>query len=262
VTLAGARLTRSLVVLREISNALVDDIATIPAEAWAGPTNCPPWLVRDLTAHIVTSGQGHVGSIRRGLAGSTEPPPRGASADLAQVDPSTAARELAAVTGEFLSLYAGLSEAQLDTICWHRRGNRSVRWYAAHRLAEVAFHGWDLQTSLGRAPAFDVEVAGLLLPTLLESNVPRTYAAGLSEERGRGERYVLSVSNDPDATWLVTIGPDDLHVERKTSDADARITATADVLALLVYGRATLDQTRTQGDAAAIERFQRIFPRP
>ena len=35
-----------------------------------------------------------------------------------------------------------------------------------------------------------------------------------------------------------------------------------DVLALLVYGRARLDQATVEGDPAAIDRFERIFPRP
>ena len=76
----------------------------------------------------------------------------------------------------------------------HRRGNRSVRWYAAHRLAELAFHAWDFQVSTGQTPTLDEQVALLLLPTLLESNVPRTYAAGLSTERGAGERYAAKNS--------------------------------------------------------------------
>ena len=255
-------LTRCLTELRETSAGLADEIATISDEAWDGPTNCPPWLVRDIAAHVVTSGQGFVGSIRRGLAGSTEPPPHGAGTDLRGANPVTVGQALATVTREFLSLYPGLTDAQLDTICWHRRGNRSVRWYATHRLAEVAFHGWDLRTSLGRQSAFNVEVARLLLPTLLESNVPRTYAAGLSQERGRGERYALCVADDPSATWVVTIEPDVLNVSPGDDVADARITATADVLALLVYGRAPLAQARVDGDPAAIERFDRIFPRP
>jgi len=97
-----------------------------------------------------------------------------------------------------------------------------VRWYATHRLAEVAFHGWDLRTSLGREPVFSVEVARLLLPTLIESNVPRTYAAGLSQERGSGERYALLVADHPEDAWLVTIGPAELQVSRGAEGAPER----------------------------------------
>jgi uncharacterized protein (TIGR03083 family) len=249
-----------LAAIREQSEAAAQVIATLSAESWDATSNCPPWRIRDLAAHMVTSGQGFVGSIRRGLAGSVEPPPRGSGTDLVHADPATVSAAFRSVTDEFIGVYAELSEEQLETICFHRRGNRSIRWYAGHRLAEIAFHAWDLQTSLGREPNFDEGVAKLLLPTLIESNVPRTYAAGLSQERGRGERFALCVENDPSLRWVVRIDPDDLRVT--TGEADAQITTDAATLALLVYGRATLDDTHTEGDSAALERFPLIFPRP
>ena len=112
-------------------------------------------------------------------------------------------------------------------------------------------------------PHFDEQVARLLLPTLLESNVPRTYAAGLSQERGSGERFLLRVADDPSASWLVTIDADALHVSRGDAPADLRITAPAADLALLVYGRADLSNfSGVQADPALVERFTRTFPRP
>jgi uncharacterized protein (TIGR03083 family) len=254
--------------LRRRSDELSRLIAALSPIEWQSDTNCPPWHVHDLATHLVTSGEGFVRSIRNGLAGSVEPPQHRA-AELSAASPTEIAAALGRVTDEFLALYAGLSEAQLETICGHRRGNRSVRWYAAHRLAEVSFHGWDLETSLGRQPHFGGDVARLLLPTLLESNVPRTYAAGLSQERGSGERYLLQVADDPThASWLVTIDPDALHVTRSDAvaddaRADLRIVAPAADLALLVYGRADLSSFRdVQGNRAQVDRFARIFPRP
>jgi hypothetical protein len=166
------------------------------------------------------------------------------------------------VTDEFESLYAGLSDAQLETVCFHRRGNRSIRWYAAHRLAEVTFHGWDLDVSLGHSASVPEKVARLLLPMLLESNVPRTYAAGLSDERGRGERFLLAVADDPSLRWVVTINSDALSVLPGGDSADLRITADAATLALLVYGRADLQSLKLGGDLSLVDRFPRIFPRP
>src|SRR5262249_38254880 len=167
-----------------------------------------------------------------------------------------------------IGLYDGLDEHELAAIGFHRRGNRSVRWFAAHRLAEVAFHSWDFQLSLDREPKLDEDVALLLLPTLLESNAPRTYAAGLSAERGHGERYLLAVADQPDAQWVVTIDPDELTAVRSEGPADLAITGTAAALALLIYGRYDLGRlfqsgaVRLEGDAALAERFQVIFPRP
>jgi uncharacterized protein (TIGR03083 family) len=182
---------RCLSAIRTLSGALGRDVAALSAAEWDGPTNCAPWRVRDLAAHVVSSGEGFVDSIRQGLAGSVEPTLSNDArhrrqTDLAAADPETVADGLQAVTTEFVGLYDGLREDQLAAICYHRRGNRSVRWYAAHRLAEVAFHGWDLRFSLGQAPGLDDAIAALLLPTLLESNAPRTYAAGLTDHERSG----------------------------------------------------------------------------
>jgi uncharacterized protein (TIGR03083 family) len=259
-------LTAQLAALRARSDELVRTISGLTPDEWQAESNCPPWRVADLSAHLVTSAEGFVGSIQRGLSGSVDPPfPRSASRQdtLASAEPTVVAAALSRVTDEFEHLYEGRSAQELETLCWHRRGNRSVRWYAAHRLAEVAFHGWDLETSIGRSPQFDEDTARLLLPTLLESNVPRTYAAGLSTERGTGERYLLHVRDDADLTWLVTIRHEVLEVSRGDAPADVRITASAADLALLVYGRLEIDSLPDlSGDASVIGRFAQIFPRP
>ena len=264
---------RCLSSIRELSSALSGELRALTPDDWAGPTNCAPWRVRDLVAHIVVSGEGFAASIRQGLAGSTEQSISHAerdrrTAELAAMDPVSVARELDVLTDHFIGLYDGLDEVGLSAICFHRRGNRSVRWYAAHRLAEVAFHTWDFHVSLEREPVLTDEVAALLLPTLLESNAPRTYAAGLSEQRGTGERYLLAVGDDPAARWLVTIGPEQLTAMRGDAPADVTITGSAAALALLVYGRAGLRDLfqsgaiHLDGDASLAERFSALFPRP
>jgi uncharacterized protein (TIGR03083 family) len=253
---------RCLAAIRERSKTIGGVVRPLGVVQWQASTNCPPWRVADLATHIATSGQGFVRSIRRGLEGTVEPGPAGSPS--LEGGPPEVADALTMVTEEFESLYDGLSDAQLDTVCFHRRGNRSIRWYAAHRLAEVTFHGWDLDVSLGRPASVCTDVALLLLPTLLESNVPRTYAAGLSAESGAGERYLLAASEDPAARWLVTIGPEALEVTRDDGAADLNITAPAATLALLVYGRADLRTSGAtlQGDESRIDRFAKVFPRP
>ena len=167
--------------------------------------------------------------------------PRRSQAWQQTASPVDVADALDALTNQFIGLYDNLSESQLDAICFHRRGNRSVRWYAAHRLAEVAFHGWDVRTSLGHGPDLDDRVAMLLLPTLLESNAPRTYAAGLSAERGSGERFRLTALSESSTAWLVSVYPDRLEANRGDAEpADVTIAGTPGALALLVYGRLDL----------------------
>jgi len=268
-----AGVPRCLSSIRELADALAAELERLAPEEWDRPTNCPPWLVRNLAAHVVTSGEIFVGAVRRGLAGSVEPdadPDARArrQAELDDAGPVAVAGALRATAAVFEDLYHGLPEDRLSALCYHRRGNRSVRWYATHRLAEVAFHSWDLQWSLGREPCLDESVAALLLPTLLESNAPRTYAAGVTPERGSGERYRLSVAGDPWARWVVRIDPERLEVQRGDAPADLEITATAENLALLVYGRRDLDSHPPSpafgldGDESLVARFAVTFPKP
>jgi uncharacterized protein (TIGR03083 family) len=264
---------RCLSSIRQLCDALVSDLRSLSPQALDGPTNCAPWRVRDLAAHIVSSGEGFVASIRRGLAGSVEPSigdedRHRRQLELESADSELLARGLQSVTVDFEALYDGLEEPWLSAICFHRRGNRSVRWYAAHRLAEVAFHTWDIQFSLGQKPELDEKVAMLLLPTLLESNAPRTYAAGLTPQRGNGERYLLAATGDSSASWVVTIDQDKLQALRGGTLADLSIAGSAASLALLVYGRSDLHAlvqsgaVRLDGDLALADRFALIFPRP
>src|SRR5579884_2155019 len=77
--------------------------------------------------------------------------------------------ELAHLPPEALdALMERLSADELETICFHPAGNRSARWYAQQRAAEIAFHRWDLLHSLGREAPLDEALAAFLLPMLLE----------------------------------------------------------------------------------------------
>jgi uncharacterized protein (TIGR03083 family) len=266
---------RQLSWISQLSDAFGRDIVGLPAQAWDRVTNCAPWRVRDLAAHVVSSGEGFAQAIRRGLAGSADAvSPVDArlrrQEELAGKDPALVVEALRTVTRDFLEIYDGLGPDQLAALCFHRRGPRSVRWYAAHRLAEVAFHRWDLQSSVGLDPYMDEEVAALLLPTLIESNAPSSYEAGRTPERGAGERYLLVAAGAGvrEQAWLVRIDPAELRASPGGGPADLTITGSAAALALLVYGRRDLPSlvrsgaVKLDGDLHLADRFAMTFPRP
>jgi len=66
----------------------------------------------------------------------------------------------------------------------------------------------------------------------------------------------------------VTVHPDRLEVTRGDGKSDVSIAGPAGELALLIYGRANLDElrrtgtVRVEGDATVAERFARLCPRP
>ena len=265
---AHAQVDQSLRHIRAITRRLRDDLAGLPPSAWDAPTNCPPWRVRDLVAHVVNGAESFRLNVERGVAGLPEP---GQTEDerarrvqqLAAASPGELLAALDGATDDLEALYERLTADQFEAICYHRRGNRPARWYIQHRLAEVAFHHWDLQRSLGRPAALDTEVAAFLLPTIIESNLPRIYPHG-----PRGEGRFRLVADDSAASWLLIAGPERLEVRPGGDDADATITAPPEVLALLVYGRADLAEeerhgrARVDGEGAIAARFHAIFPKP
>jgi hypothetical protein len=112
---------RCLSLVRELSDALVEQLLVVSARAWDGPTNCAPWRVRDIAVHLVSSGEGFAASIRRGLAGSVEPGDvsearQRRQAELEAANAQAIGRELKTVTDEFTGLYAGLQDQELIAV--------------------------------------------------------------------------------------------------------------------------------------------------
>jgi uncharacterized protein (TIGR03083 family) len=259
----------SLRYIRAETERLRDALRDLPAAVWDQPTSCPPWRLRHLIAHVITSGESFKLSVERGVSGLTEPamPEDDRARRIEQASEAPPEQLIAAldrVTAEVEQLYERLDADQLEAICYHRRGNRSARWYVQHRLGEVAFHRWDVQRSLGRQAALDGEVAAFLLPMLLESNVPRIYPSG---PRAEG-RLRLTVEGARASSWLLSATPERLEVQRDGGRAELTITASPAVLALLVYGRANLfeqerrGRARLEGDRALAMRLRSIFPGP
>src|SRR5581483_1154624 len=122
-------------------------------------------------------------NVERGAAGITEsgidPEVRAKRVQyITDAPPAKVVSILDQTTADLEGVLERLTPEQLEALCFHPAGNRSARWYAQQRLAEIAFHQWDLLHSLGRDPVIDPAVASFLLPMLLESNLPRTYRRG------------------------------------------------------------------------------------
>src|SRR5215213_3229547 len=113
------RVEQCLRAIREQAGALADEVRALSLEAWDGPTNCAPWRVRDLVAHVVVSGEGFTASVERGLVGITDPPPSAANrerrqAEVASGNPAKVAGVLEGSVAAFEALYAGMDESGLE----------------------------------------------------------------------------------------------------------------------------------------------------
>src|SRR5919197_658442 len=70
---AHADVDRSVQLIGAETQRLRDTLSNLPAEAWDTPSNCPPWPVRRLVAHIVNNAEFIQQNVERGAAGLTEP---------------------------------------------------------------------------------------------------------------------------------------------------------------------------------------------
>src|SRR5688500_9447560 len=59
--------------LRDVSGRLRDELAGMSAEAWDKASNCAPWPVRRLVAHVVENANFVRENVEQGVAGILDP---------------------------------------------------------------------------------------------------------------------------------------------------------------------------------------------
>ena len=265
-----ARVREGLRLHRREGDLFIADLEALTPEQWEIPTNCPPWLVRTLAAHVARQVESYVGYIKPGLRGEpVEPEPRDArTIRMNQI----AAWETGAIIGMvretnayFNEFFGGLTPEQLDIEGPQSHGMRPAAWFLDMRLSEMAFHRLDLEGSLGQDTDLDQETALHLLPMLLELNVP----AVVNRDKTGGEgTYVIAVTGDPQAFWQLAFKPGSLTVTPGLADGDTRFEGDAAALARLVYGRARWPELEAagrltvSGSREAAERFHTLFKGP
>jgi uncharacterized protein (TIGR03083 family) len=261
----------ALGILRRESDAFVADLTALAPEDWDRDTVCPPWSVRQLTAHVVRQVDSYIGSVETGLRGEPgEPESRELRAQImnriASQEPPAIIGEMRQTNDHFERWFGRLSPQQLGVLGPHSHGPRSAAWFVDQRLAEVAYHRRDLELSLGQGADLDQETARFLLPTLVELNVP---AIVRRDKTGGEGTYLLAVRGDPSAAWRLVFGPGSLEVTvGPATDVDATFEADAAALTLLMYTRKTwpeLEQAgrlSVSGSREAAERFHSLFKGP
>ncbi len=264
------RVDEALRLLRRESDAFTTTLAGLATGDWDRPTTCPPWTVRQLTAHVVRQVDSYIRSVEQGMRGESGPPEsREARAQqmnaIAAQEPGKILADFRATVDRFERWFGELSAEQLDVEGLHSHGPRSAAWWVEQRLAEVAFHGLDLERSLGRAADLEQRTARFLLPTLVELNFP---AIVRRDATGGHGIYRLEARGVSGAAWRLEFAPGSLTVTRGPEPADAGFEADAAALGLLLYGRAKWPELEragrlaVRGSRAAADRFHDMFRGP
>ena len=163
---------RSLELLRPNVEALNRDISALTLQQWDAPSSCAGWQLADLVSHVVRNGWSMLTFVTNTLTGEDKPA-FGPSVMPIQEDIKAGGHVAAAQrqqheSEEFIGLLAGLNDEQLGQVnTGHPSGPRDLAWACSQRLAEVAYHHWDLRSSLAAAVALDAPLASHLLTFLL-----------------------------------------------------------------------------------------------
>jgi uncharacterized protein (TIGR03083 family) len=240
---------------------LCERLAQLSPAQLESASNLPGWRILDLGVHITRVCDSIMLAVQRASVGD-QTPAFGAAAKpredaIRAMDPSGWVSLQRDAYQQLTALVADLSDTRLEQSTFpHPQGHRSIRWFCTQLLAEVGFHRWDLEWSLGGQEPLDDQLATYLLPFLLDPAEPLFGLRRAPENTS--ETFLLA----SDSTgWLLTTTSDGTTVQRSTADSEPVIQATPGWLALAAYGRVRVDTPSfvVRGPADTADRFATVF---
>lgn len=287
---------RTLALLNSELEALNSRIAGLSPEQWLHESHCPAWRISDLVMHVVRNGEAFLQFSRRALANDDSPTPGfaypdrdeqaagivgpdGAPRDVAirNLGPSGCSQLQAEQMGEYATLLSGLNEeTKWSTGTW-AACRRTISWGSRQRLAEVAYHHWDLRCSLAEYGPLEGAIAREMLDYRLDPGQSPMFRyrpadnAEVTTFRLRsatiGRTWRISVSDDAvpaaELGWEPSPRPrPGRRLEPNPSgSADLEVAAEPGWLALAVAGRGDLHSAHfdLNGRREMLPRFQATF---
>ena len=165
------------------------------------------------------------------------------------------------VAGACSGLITELEATPASTPVWTWFGpDHSARFVARRCAHELAVHRYDAQSARGICAPVPIELAadGIdeVLDTLLAAH----------DHSGHGSGRVMALqSTDLGAEWVLTMGPDRVEVERRSTDdaplggSALMISGTTSDIELTLYHRPTLSPVDVHGDHTVLEEWHREF---
>lgn len=234
-----------------------------PAD-WETQSACDAWSNADVVAHMVMAVDMFSGNIERGANGDSSPPegmgpPQ--ETDLAARMTANATRAVAmreSLGGTLVeafgencdrlnALLAGMEPEDWGKQCYHAAAYLSIRQYLILRLAEMSVHEWDIRSRLEESAKLPDEVAAAVIELLPGFVVGRLFQPGAGIAQASRFRFALTDGGSHD----IVAGGGELRMETSTGDnADVTFKCDSSTLALLTYGRFTVEEAVAAGDIA------------
>jgi uncharacterized protein (TIGR03083 family) len=203
--------------------------------------SCPAWQVSDLVRHM--------GTIHRWAERlvATRSPGRVGDSDMGlETGPANGAwiREGGA------ALLETLRAADPTAAMWAWGKDQHVAFWSRRELHETLVHRFDLELATGLEPSAPAFVAADTVAEFLDNlSAAEYFSPNVARLRGNGERLAFCATDTGD-TWTVTLHPDHFDIDATVSSASARIAGPALQLALVLYRRLALGESRLELDGA------------
>jgi uncharacterized protein (TIGR03083 family) len=251
---------RSLELMSHEQARLCERLVALTDAELQSASNLPGWSIADLLVHTTRVCDSLRLAVKRSLVGDTTPvfgPASGArEAEIRALGPDGWAALQRSAHAELMQVVAGLSPEQIEQSTFpFGPSERNIAWFCTQNLAEVAFHRWDQDRSLGAAEPFADDLAAYLLPFLLDA---QRLLFWRKRTDGEPQTFALSIGVQ---TWVLRVSSDGTTVEPPGTSAQVTIAARPGWLALAAYGR-----VRTTGPAFTVtgppdasDRFSAIF---
>jgi uncharacterized protein (TIGR03083 family) len=251
-----------------LGERVITTARSLRPEQWDGPTNCPPWIVKTIVAHLVRNAEMFNVMLDTGLSGGQTFPQTPTEREERQ-------KELAAMPSEtlistFETSHANLRDrlsrltlSELEQPCPHPRWLMPAWWVVDQRVVELAFHSWDMDTSIGREAEIDGRVAQFMLPAILENNLPLFHRSSPA-----GRTWAIHAGEMDGGHWLIQSSEGAARISHEDGAAEVSISGDAAALVRWLYGRADIPALESagrinlEGDPDGMAAWRETFPSP
>ena len=272
--------------IRQESAELGHYLAGLSSAAWATPSACQRWEVRDVAAHLVNGTEAYTYWVRRGIGEDPSPPegrPDPSAWDSVPVDEkrrralqgaqsavSRREREgeellaiLTTIFSRFHSFLDGLGPQDWEMLCYHPRGIIPAQTLASYSVLEIGIHSWDIRSVLDSvAQMSDASVAYIVKHLAEYLHWP--FVGG--DHGSESVRYRFELRGAVSSNHDLVVLDGKPHVEPVTSrPADATFHCEAESFVLLLFGRTSLQgamqsgRLTAKGDDRAVAVFSHWF---
>jgi uncharacterized protein (TIGR03083 family) len=264
-----ARRDAALPLQDKLEQRVLELAGPLTEDQWAGPTNCPPWMVKTIVAHLVRNAELFQMMLDCGMSGNATFPQtpeqrEERQRELVAMPSADLVAEFARAHEAIRDRFKTLTAADLELPCPHPRAMMTGWWTVDQRVVELAFHSWDMATSLGQDAEIDAEAAQFILPMVIEQNLP-------SFHRGRPATsgpWRITATDMADGTWTVVPSDGEVSIKREPGDAVIAVSGPSGTILRWLYGRANLDEAAQagtvtiEGDRSLVPSWKEMFPNP